>query len=175
MITMTSFTRKAALAVLLAGSTAFASCNQKAAAPEAEAAISETEAAAIADATEDAWTSVDLAKVEAVYAKDVIAFDPVNPLLSTTWDNFDKLQKGYIDMKFNGKTVPDRAIQILDADTFVVSGTADLTSAEGPMKQAAMRFTDVYQRQADGKWLIVNEHISLKPEPAKAAEAAPAG
>jgi ketosteroid isomerase-like protein len=169
---MKSFTRKTALAAVLAASTAIASCSQKAAAPEAAAKLSEAEAAVIADATEAAWTSADLAKEEAVYAKDVIAFDPADPPLSTSWENFDKLQKAYIDMKFNGKSVPDRTIQILDADTFVVSGTADLTSIEGPMKQASMRFTDVYQHQADGRWLIVNEHVSFRPEPAKAVEPA---
>jgi ketosteroid isomerase-like protein len=31
------------------------------------------------------------------------------------------------------------------------------------MKSADMRFTDVYRRQDDGKWLIVNEHVSMKP------------
>ena len=58
--------------------------------------------------------------------------------------------------------------QRLDADHFIASGTATLTSTDGPTKSATMRFTDVYERQADGRWLIVNEHVSMKPEEKKA-------
>jgi ketosteroid isomerase-like protein len=68
-------------------------------------------------------------------------------------------------MKFDHIDVPDRKIQTLDADHFIVSGTGAMTSTSGPVKSAAMRFTDAYERQADGKWLIVNEHVSMKPEP----------
>ena len=67
-------------------------------------------------------------------------------------------------MKFVHLDVASRKIQLLDADHFIVSGTADMTSKDGPMKSAAMRFTDVYERQTDGKWLILNEHVSMKPE-----------
>jgi ketosteroid isomerase-like protein len=83
--------------------------------------------------------------------------------LSTTWENWDKLQAGYAAMKFDHMSAPDRNIQLLDADTFIASGTGDMTSSTGKVKQATMRFTDVYRRQADGKWLIVNEHVSMKP------------
>lgn len=141
---------------------------------EAPKPLTQTEAAAIADATQAAWTSVDLAKEEAPYSKDVHAFDPMEAQLSSDWDTFDAWQKGFINMKFNGISVPDRKIQVLDADTFIVSGTGDLTSTDGEMKQATMRFTDVYQRQADGNWLIVNEHVSFKPEKPKTEAAEPA-
>jgi ketosteroid isomerase-like protein len=157
-----------ALAAVLALAAVTSACN-KAAEPAAEkaAAVSETDAAAVADATQAAWTSGDAAKIEAAYAKDVVAFDPSDPPLSTTWENWDKLQKGFAAMKFDHIEVPDRKIQTLDADHFIVSGTGNMTSPSGPMKTAAMRFTDVYSRQPDGKWLIVNEHVSMKPEPQK--------
>jgi len=111
---------------------------------------------------------MDVAKVESVYAKDVVGFDPAAAPLSADWDNWDKLQKAFVDMKFDAIAVPDRKIQILDADTFVVSGSGELTSKQGATKSTTMRFTDVYQKQADGKWLIVNEHVSFRPEPPKA-------
>lgn len=157
-----------ALAAVLALAAVTSACN-KAAEPATEkaAVVSETDAAAVADATQAAWISGDAAKIEAAYAKDVIAFDPVDPPLSTTWENWDKLQKGFAAMKFDHIDVPDRKIQSLDANHFIVSGTGSMTSASGPMKAAAMRFTDVYSRQSDGKWLIVNEHVSMKPEPEK--------
>jgi len=156
----------AAMTAALSIASMTGACN-KAAEPSAPAAtsVSEEDAAAVADATQAAWVSQDAAKIEAAYAKDVVAFDPVDPPLSTTWENWDKLQKGFADMKFDRIDVPDRKIQTLDADHFIVSGTGAMTSTSGPVKSAAMRFTDVYERQADGKWLIVNEHVSMKPEP----------
>jgi ketosteroid isomerase-like protein len=140
-------------------------CN-KAAEPAAKSApaVSEADASAAADATQVAWASADPAKIEAVYANNVVGFDPADPPLSTTWENWDRLQKGYAAMKFDHLDVASRKIQLLDADHFIVSGTADMTSKDGPMKSAAMRFTDVYERQTDGKWLIVNEHVSMRPE-----------
>ena len=100
---MTSFDRKVALIALLTVSTAFAACQQKPAEPakaEAAAAVSEVEATAAADATQAAWTTMDVAKIEAPYSKDVVAFDAVDPPLSTTWDNWHKLQQGFAGMKF---------------------------------------------------------------------------
>ena len=146
----------------------------KVGAPAGKAAVSEADAAAAADATQAAWTSMDVGKIESVYAHDIVAFDPADPPLSTSWDNWDRLQKGYAAMKFDKMTVPDRKIQILGPDDFIVSGTGDMTSTDGAMKAASMRFTDVYHRQADGKWLIVNEHVSMKPEAPKQEAAKPA-
>ena len=129
-------------------------------------AISEADASAAADATQTVWTSMDAAKIEALYTKNVVGFDPAIARLSTDRANWDKLQMAFADMKFDGITVFDRKIQILDADTFVASGTATMTSKDGTIKSSAMRFTDVYQKQADGKWLIANEHVSFVPKAA---------
>lgn len=170
---MTSLTSKAGLAALIAAATALSACTQQAAAPapaQAEA-VSEADAAAVADAAQAAWTTMDAAKIEAVYAPDIVAFDPGEAALSTSWDNWHKLQQGFAAMKLDKVSVPDRKIQLLDANTFIVSGTGNFTSTDGAVKSAAVRFTDVYRKQADGRWLIVNEHASLAP----ATPAAPAG
>lgn len=160
----------AAIAVFAA--LALAGCGEQGAAPAAQAdaaVISEADAATAADATQLAWASKDVAKIDALYAPDVVGFDPMVAPLSTDRGNWTKLQQGFADMKFDDIKVAERKIQVLDADTFVVSGTAAMTSKDGPMKTATMRFTDVYQRDADGKWWIVNEHVSLPPEAAPAA------
>ena len=130
------------------------------------AKLSETDAAAAADATQAAWITMDLTKVLSLYSKDVVAFDPAAAPLATDWATFEKLNQGFVAMKFDGITVPDRKIQIVDADTFIVSGTGEMTSKEGQVKASSMRFTDVYEKQADGKWLIVNEHVSFVPKAA---------
>lgn len=169
---MTLMPSTAALAALMAAAIGLAACSQQAAKPAhpAEAAtVSEADAAAIADATQAAWTTMDVAMIEAPYARDVVAFDPGVAPLSTTWANWHKLQQGFAAMKFDKISVPDRKIQRVDADTFIVSGTGTMTSTAGKLKSATLRFTDVYQKQPDGKWLIVNEHASMAP----AAAAAP--
>jgi len=150
-------------AVLISAAAVLAACSQKTAEPAAPAAaVTEADAAAAADATQAAWVTMDAAKIEAPYAKDIVAFDPVEAPLSTTWDNWHKLQEGFAAAKFDKVDVADRKIQLLDSDTFVVSGTGTMTGSGEP-KSAVMRFTDVYQKQADGKWLIVNEHVSMAP------------
>lgn len=170
---MTSLTSRAGVAALIAATTAMAGCNQKASPPAAPAAaVSEADAAAVADAAQAAWTTMDAAKIEAVYAPEIVAFDPAAPALSTSWDNWHKLQQGFAAMKLDKVNVPDRKIQVLGPDTFIVSGTGNFTSTDGAVKSAAVRFTDVYRKQADGRWLIVNEHASMAPA---APAAAPAG
>jgi hypothetical protein len=125
--------------------------------------LTDAQAAAIADAAQLAWTSMDAAKIDSVYGANIIGFDPMAPPLSTDRGNWTRLQQGFAAMKFNQVNIPDRKIQILDDNTFVVSGIAQFTSKDGPVKAMPMRFTDVYQRQPGGKFLIVNEHVSQVP------------
>jgi ketosteroid isomerase-like protein len=135
------------------------------ASPPAAMKISDSDAAAAADAAQAAWASMDAAKIDSVYASNVVGFDPVEPPLSTERTNWTKLQQGFAEMKFDHVDLPNRTIQVLDDTTFIVSGTANFTSKDGPVKAMPMRFTDVYQKQADGKFLIVNEHVSQVPKP----------
>jgi uncharacterized protein (TIGR02246 family) len=59
-------------------------------------------------------------------------------------------------------------VQILDADTFVESGiiTYDFKRDGKPIWRAE-RYTHVWQKQADGGWKIVTEHMSAMPKPLK--------
>ncbi|HEX4800945.1 MAG TPA: nuclear transport factor 2 family protein, partial [Sphingomicrobium sp.] len=68
--------------------------------------------------------------------------------------------------------VPDRQIQIVGPDAFVSSGTEVFTVAAGAARPTiTARFTDVFQRQSDGGWKIVHEHVSMPPAPAGAQNA----
>jgi hypothetical protein len=161
MIRTISIALRASLGVLAMSTV----CNAQTSVPAAqtEMKISDAEAAAAADAAQTAWTSMDATKIDSVYASNVIGFDPIAPPLSIDRGNWTKLQQGFAAMKFDHIAVPDRRIQVLDANTFIVSGTAQFTSKDGPVKAMPMRFTDVYQRQPGGKFLIVNEHVSQVP------------
>jgi ketosteroid isomerase-like protein len=127
--------------------------------------VTEAEAAMIADETQTTWASRNVPAIESRYAKTVIGFDPADPKISTTWENWDRLQKELVSQQFDVISVPDRRIQVLDGDTFVVTGTGTLKQAADPRKVSDFRFTDVYQRQDTGRFVIVNEHVSLTPKP----------
>ena len=127
------------------------------------AMISDAEAAKVTGATVAAWQSADAAKIDALYAPDVVGFDVSAPSLSTDRANWTKLQQSFAAMKFDHATITQSKTQILDGDVFVYSSVANLTSTAGSVKAMSLRCTDVFRRQADDKFLIVNEHCSGVP------------
>jgi ketosteroid isomerase-like protein len=150
-----------------AASCALLGACQKAEAPTAAAAaITEADAAKAADATAAVWSSMDAAKIKALYAPSVVAFDFAKPTLSTDRAAFDKTQDDFAAAKIDKLVQQERSIQVLDADTFVVSGTWAGTSSTTPASDGLFRCTDVYQKDAAGAWLIVNEHCSAPPKTA---------
>lgn len=160
-------TTKRGLAVATVSALALATlaCNQVEA-PEAAAPISEADAAAVADATVAAWTSMDAAKIKAIYGPGVVAFDFAAPDLIVDRARFDEVQDGFAAAKFDAANQLSRNIQILDADTFVMNGAWDITSSSTPANNASVRCTEVFQKDDAGAWLIVSEHCSPVPEAA---------
>lgn len=134
--------------------------------PAAATPISEAEAAKIADATVATWLSMDAAKIKAMYAPNVAGFDSMIGPLANGKAAWDKNQDGFVTAKMDGSTQKERLIQILDADTFVINGTWDVTSSAIPANNGAIRCTVVYEKDAAGAWLIANEHCSAVPKPA---------
>jgi ketosteroid isomerase-like protein len=129
----------------------------------AAAMISDADAAKVTDATVAAWQSMDAAKIDALYAPDVVGFDVSAAPLSTDRANWTKLQQGFAAMKFDHAAITQSKTQILDGEDFIFSTVANLTSTAGKVKALSIRCTDVFRKQADGKFLIVNEHCSAVP------------
>ena len=126
--------------------------------------VTEAEAAMMADETQTTWASRNIAAIESRYAKTMIGIDPTDAKISTTWESWDRLQKAFVAQQFDVVSVPERRIQVLDADTFVVTGMGTLKNSADPSKLSEFRFTDVYQRQDTGRFAIVNEHVSVVPK-----------
>lgn len=137
---------------------------QKEDTPAANVAVDEVEAAKVFDATVAAWGSMDAAKIKALYAPDVAGFDYSHAPLVTDRATWDKNQDGFAAAKLDTISVVEKKIQLLGPDAFVVSSTADGKSTAMPKNNAAFRCTDVYQRQPDGNWLIVNENCGAPPK-----------
>jgi ketosteroid isomerase-like protein len=160
-------TAKHTMSLCAAVALAFAvsACNQ-AAEPAAAEPISDADAAGIADSTVETWMSMDAARIKALYAPTVVAFDFSAPDLVTDRTAFDEIQDGFAAAKFDAATQLSRDIKVLDADTIVMNGAWDISSSSIPENKASVRCTDVFEKDEAGNWLIVSEHCS--PVPAEA-------
>lgn len=131
-----------------------------AASPISEADAQKTLAAVAAD-----YQSGDAAKIMAHYAPGAAMFDAAHATLSSDRNQQLQWATQFVGIK-PADLVPNvSALQRLDGDTFVASGTASFTGdINGHRDVLHSRYTQVFQKQPDGRWLIVAEHMSLPPE-----------
>jgi ketosteroid isomerase-like protein len=152
-----------AFAAIAAACVLTAACTK---APPPAAMITETEAAKLADAMVATWQSKDAAQIKALYAPGVVAFDYAYGPLEADRATFDKAQDVFAAAQIDSEEQISRKIQLLDADTFIVSGVWNGTSKAKPENNGQVRCTDVFQKDAAGTWAIVNEHCSQMPKAA---------
>jgi ketosteroid isomerase-like protein len=117
----------------------------------------------------DGIKSKDAKQIMSFYSDDVFAYDVVPPreyvgiaAFQKPWQGFLDMFKGTINAEVNdlvinsdGKIAYSRSVQRL-------SGTTN----EGKPFDETFRITDVY-RKSQGKWAIVQEHISAPPHAAR--------
>jgi ketosteroid isomerase-like protein len=128
------------------------------------AAVTQAEATAIAERAEASFTTGDVDAIMRQYAKGAVMIDASNPTPSTDRAVQTGWAKAFVSMKPADYHVPDRHIQILGPDAFISSGTEMATIQAGTARPTiSARYTDVYQRQSDGSWKIVHEHVSMPP------------
>lgn len=155
------------LAAAAASCALLGACQKAETAPAAvAAAVTDAEAGKLADAMVATWESKDAARIKALYAPTVIAFDYAYGPLEEDRATFDKAQDVFAAAQIDSEEQISRKIQLLDADTFVVSGVWNGTSKAKPENNGQVRCTDVFQKGADGAWIIVNEHCSQMPKAA---------
>ena len=160
--------------LLTASLFALAGCNQQpAAAPGPSTIPTDAKAAAIVDTAEAAWTSADTGKIMAGYKEGGVWFDPVATEPSAERETQTRWTDGFTAMKLTEKSVAAKNVQVLDADTIVASGIATFKGG-AEADPVTFRYTDVYEKQPDGKWLIVHEHLSTTPAGTAAAVGAAA-
>jgi len=153
--------RRAAAALILL--TALAACKER----EAEhAPVTQAQATAIAERAEASFTTGDVDAVMRQYANGAVMIDASNAAPSTDRKVQTGWARSFVSMKPAEYHVPDRHIQIVGPDAFVSSGTEVFTVRAGAATPTvSARFTDVFQRQKDGSWKIVHEHVSMPPTP----------
>ncbi|HEX8841051.1 MAG TPA: nuclear transport factor 2 family protein [Sphingomicrobium sp.] len=133
-------------------------------APANRAAVTKDEATKIAEQAEASFTTGDVNAIMRQYADGAVMFDSSHPTYSTDRKVQTGWARDFVSMKPESYHVPDRQIQIVGPDAFISSGTEVVTIAAGSAHPTiSARFTDVFQRQPDGSWKIVHEHVSLPP------------
>jgi uncharacterized protein (TIGR02246 family) len=127
--------------------------------------ISEEEAIAVVDKVPAGLVAKDAAGIVALYSDDAVLVDIAAPGLITTKEANLAATTDFVSGDITKAVVNERKVQILDADTFVVTEivTVDMKPG-GKAQQATVRVTDVVQKKADGSWTIVNEHVSAMPQ-----------
>ena len=126
--------------------------------------VTTDDAESVISAVEKSWQSGSAEEAMKHYAPDAVVFSTGK--LPPTRDRNVVTQEtaGFMAMKPSDFTVTERNTQKLDDDTIVSSGIVGFTAEVGPARQMLRaRFTQVLQKQADGRWLIVHEHMSLPP------------
>jgi ketosteroid isomerase-like protein len=145
---------------------ALAGCKVASTGKSDHAPVTKAEAQRIAEQAEANFTTGDVNAVMRQYADGAVMFDATHPQLSTDRKVQTGWAQAFVSMKPADYHVPDRQIQIVGPDAFVSSGTEMFTVAAGSARPTiSARFTDVFQRQPDGSWKIVHEHVSLPPAP----------
>ena len=151
------------ITIPIAALSLLAACQQPAAQAKLEP-VTQKQAETIIEATEKSYASGDAAQIMTHYADGAVMFD--QGLLSPVADRQlqTKLTQGFAATRPSDFTIANRSIQLLDPDTFVASGVTSFTIQLGQARQPARaRFTQVYQRQADGTFKIAHEHMSAPP------------
>jgi ketosteroid isomerase-like protein len=129
-------------------------------------AITAAEATRIAEQAEASFTKGDVKAVMAQYAEGAVMIDAATPNPSRDRKMQTGWAQSFVSMQPADYKVVDRQIQLLGPDAFVSSGIETFTVAAGQARPTvSARFTDVFQRQKDGSWKIVNEHVSMPPAP----------
>jgi len=156
-----SVRRLPALLILLGG---LAGCDKQ----QAERApVTQAEAGAIVERAEASFSTGDVNAIMDQYANGAVMIDASHPTPSTDRKEQTGWARSFVSMKPSGYHVPDRHIQIVGPDAFISSGTEIFTVQAGnATPTVSARFTDVFQRQRDGGWKIVHEHVSMPPTPA---------
>jgi len=132
--------------------------------PGEHAPATEAEATAVAERAEASFTTGNVDAIMAQYANGAVMIDASNAAPSTDRKVQTGWAKAFVSMKPTDYHVPDRHIQLLGPDAFISSGTEMATIEAGAARPTiSARFSDVFQRQRDGSWKIVHEHVSMPP------------
>jgi ketosteroid isomerase-like protein len=115
----------------------------------------------------DAFIKKDVNAIMAVYAPDLFAFDVIPPREYPTWDAYKKDWEGLYAAYPGPVTSTFSELNITVVGSVAYSRSIDdatFTAKDGSKIHMVVRITDVL-RKSSGKWLIVQEHVSVPVDP----------
>ena len=126
--------------------------------------LNQADAEKIVTNAEAAWNSNRVETVMANYADGAVVFDTSTLPATTDRNVLTRGNAAFLTMKPADFRVDPRNVQLLDNDTIVASGVLSFTANVGAARPVLKtRYTQVYQRQPDGSFKIVHEHMSSPP------------
>ena len=128
--------------------------------------ISAEEADRIVNDAYASFTSGDAVRMMEHYAPNAVVIDAANNQPTTDRATITKWTADFAAMKPSDLVTNPKIVQAFNDDTIVSSGIAAfLADVGGRRQRVSVRYTHVFERQADGRWLIVAEHNSIPPQP----------
>jgi ketosteroid isomerase-like protein len=114
-----------------------------------------------------AFSNKDVGAIMACYSPDVFVFDAVPPRQYPTWDAYKKDWESLF-ATFPGpvtNSISDLIITVIGPVAYSRSiDDTTFTAKDGSKVRLVVRTTDVL-RKLNGKWLIVQEHVSFPVDP----------
>ncbi len=151
-------------ALALAGCDAQNSATVDGASAGAGARLTQADAEKVVATAEGAWASNRIETVMANYADGAVVFDTATLPATTDRNVLTRGNAAFLTMKPADFRVDPRNVQLLDNDTIIASGVLSFTANVGAARPVLKtRYTQVYQRQPDGGFKIVHEHMSSPP------------
>lgn len=114
-----------------------------------------------------AFGKKDVSAIMACYAPDVFAFDVIPPREYPSWDAYKKDWEGLFAVFPGPITTSISELKITVVGPIAYSRSIDdamFTAKDGSKIHMIVRVTDVL-RKSNGKWLIVQEHVSVPVDP----------
>lgn len=129
-------------------------------------AVTKAQVLGLFDQWNAALQSGDPKKVANLYAKDAVLLPTVSNNVRSDRAEIVDYFEHFLQNKPVGTKIESH-VNILDSDTVIDAGAYEfaLTDHEtGEKSTVKARYTYAYEKQPNGKWLIVNHHSSKMPE-----------
>ena len=115
----------------------------------------------------NAFIKKDVNAIMAIYAPDIFVFDAIPPREYPNWDAFRKDWEGLFTTFPGPLTNSISELNITVAGSFAYTRSIDdaiFTAKDNSKVHMVVRTTDVLQK-SNGKWRIVQEHVSFPVDP----------
>jgi uncharacterized protein (TIGR02246 family) len=128
--------------------------------------VTKTQVLALFDQWNAALQTGDPKKVADLYAKDAVLLPTVSNQVRTDRAGIVDYFEHFLQNKPKG-TKTESVVNVLDRDTVIDTGVYEFELTDhdtGAKSTVKARYTYAYEKQPNGKWLIVNHHSSKMPQ-----------